>query len=410
MKKVLILLVIVFSIISCNKEDHLILDGSNLSDLEAKVAPNYAELADDYFIFFGFYDGLENPVYVFDQAIMVDAVLNVQGNCVCPSEECQILDYLIEHQDITIEIKRQINENFVMAEYNLPSDFPIGGVTSNILEDLARYKCYPWTVEDTNDFLNIDNPIDYEEGYTINNGGVQIYDITGTTEPCGGEIIGENQDRGNTEDLEYGFDGDGEGILFGNSNWDDDDLFTNMHILFDACTFFSSDLRVAADVFLGIFSTNLSSSESYTHPAISEKVADSREMKGFVERFGAELNTALSINNGNIDGIFIDMEEDRPVFSGKHHLFHGLKILINDTEHTVIFLEPDTYSYDSDTGEWEGTFCFVVCDHFGLDRADAMKFQCMHSGFAAWWVLQHQRNYVPFITKVFVRATIKGQF
>jgi uncharacterized protein YecA (UPF0149 family) len=108
----------------------------------------------------------------------------------------------------------------------------------------------------------------------------------------------------------------------------------------------------------------------------------------------------LSVNNLAILAA-IPVGTTAALFAGAY-----LQQQINDTEYTTIKLLD--FNLNSSTGEWEGTFFFEVTDHFGLDKRDALKFQTKHSGFAAWWLLQHKRDYRPFKTKVWVKATLGG--
>ena len=54
-----------------------------------------------------------------------------------------------------------------------------------------------------------------------------------------------------------------------------------------------------------------------------------------------------------------------------------------------------------------GTFFIETIDHFGLDDNDPNHtfeikdvnigiYQHLHSGFAAWWILQHKKSYTKF--------------
>jgi hypothetical protein len=92
----------------------------------------------------------------------------------------------------------------------------------------------------------------------------------------------------------------------------------------------------------------------------------------------------------------------------RYNRFHGLTILINDTEETTIWYMGN-FNLNNDTKVWFADFYFEVTDHFGLDKHDAIEYQGYHTGFAAWWTLQHKRNYPPFRTKITIFATLKGQ-
>jgi len=183
-----------------------------------------------------------------------------------------------------------------------------------------------------------------------------------------------------------------------------------MTALLHSCTIFSFALKGVADNFINLFAVNDDPYLEHIDEILNEKVAESTAMQDFVKIFGDELNTELSNRNGDITGVLLGLNENqRPRFNAWHYRFNGLQILINDTEYTRIFLEDGTYEYDPDTGRWSAWFCFDVEDHFGLDRNDAITFQGSHIGFPAWWILQHQRNYVPFHTKILVRARLSGE-
>jgi hypothetical protein len=48
-----------------------------------------------------------------------------------------------------------------------------------------------------------------------------------------------------------------------------------------------------------------------------------------------------------------------------------------------------------------------IADHFILDKTDVLKNQKNNPDLIAWWVLQHKRNYKPFLTKVNVTKNLK---
>lgn len=98
----------------------------------------------------------------------------------------------------------------------------------------------------------------------------------------------------------------------------------------------------------------------------------------------------------------------RPIFGGNYNMFHGLTILINDTENTEIRLEK--FETISGSNKFFATVEITIIDHFGVDKNDALGKEYIHSGFTAWWLLQHKRGKVPFITKVVVRKTIIGYY
>jgi hypothetical protein len=137
-------------------------------------------------------------------------------------------------------------------------------------------------------------------------------------------------------------------------------------------------------------------------------------MKNWILRFSDQFNARMKLENDKTkvpQSMSISMGSDRPQFSDKHYQNTGLKILINDTEYTQVSFE--NYDYDSASKVYTVDFFIDIEDHFGLDYHDALTYQAsalgLASGFARWWVLQHQRDFKPFKQKIYVKATVRGQ-
>lgn len=94
------------------------------------------------------------------------------------------------------------------------------------------------------------------------------------------------------------------------------------------------------------------------------------------------------------------------MFSSASNLVNGLTILIDDTAETLV----DITDFQLSNGVWTGTFVITIRDWFGVDKGDVTKYQFwpFGDGFAAWWTLQHQRNYPPLHTIVSVGITLSG--
>ena len=88
---------------------------------------------------------------------------------------------------------------------------------------------------------------------------------------------------------------------------------------------------------------------------------------------------------------------------------------MDDTEKLNIYNFGD-YNFDPQTKEWTCSFYFQVFDNFGLDNGDLLESQGVWSRngvlfgtqFAAWWVLQHRKGYVPFRTELRFQVSLKG--
>ncbi len=88
------------------------------------------------------------------------------------------------------------------------------------------------------------------------------------------------------------------------------------------------------------------------------------------------------------------------------HTFRGgLTIAINDTQAFDVTLNSLTIN---DDGSFEGNFTVVIYDHFGLDEGDVTPGLFPFAGFRAWYRLQRERGFRPFITKVNFSKSFSG--
>lgn len=121
----------------------------------------YEDLADLYFIMFGFHDESgQFPDYVFDQQIMIDAINEIvpqNGYCYCP-RPCLLQSLLNDNDDIPQDAKDQMNSSYVNYSFDLDPSFPIELVESELLEDLVDFACKPNSVTDlcTGETVTID--------------------------------------------------------------------------------------------------------------------------------------------------------------------------------------------------------------------------------------------------------------
>lgn len=255
-------------------------------------------------------------------------------------------------------------------------------------------------------FNDINVPIDGTDEPIIDN-GIVVEDIS-LLPPAGGtpRLIAKTQNRGNTEDLQYGTTGDITGILTSETTKTNDELFDGMSNLFYWCTYFDNDLRNVGNIMIDKFKANTSTNNFFENLVLNQKVLESNAIVNFLKKFGNDLRNKITMANRDINSITTLDLDYRPIFNGLYNKFHGLQILINDTEYTEIQL--DDFSINSTTGQWYADVTVTVFDHFGLDKHDALTYQNNHSGFADWWLLQQTRGFVPFQTKVIVRKRVSG--
>ena len=79
----------------------------------------------------------------------------------------------------------------------------------------------------------------------------------------------------------------------------------------------------------------------------------------------------------------------------------------------------NAFSLNSKTRVYSANITVHLVDAFGLDKGDVRRFQNstflnaatgggIANGFNAWWLLQHNRGYVPFTINVDITRTISG--
>jgi hypothetical protein len=256
-------------------------------------------------------------------------------------------------------------------------------------------------------FYSLDNPINVADVSTVNN-GIEVAEPSNI--PLVGQLplIGITTDRNNIEDLTYGFDGNTEGLkaifLFDDTN---EELSNKMKEVLDIGTTFG--LRDVSTDFWNTFKTNTDPNTIFQDNRLNLAISNNSSFTDFLKRFGDNLRAELTKTNGQINSIpLIDLKNLRPIFGGNYNMFHGLTILMNDTEKTEIRLEK--FETVSGTNKFLATVEVTIIDHFGVDKNDALGKQHIHGGFTAWWLLQHKRGKVPFITKSVIRKTIIGNY
>ncbi len=255
-------------------------------------------------------------------------------------------------------------------------------------------------------FANIDNPIDVPDDPLISS-SVSITDNITNDDPIETpRTIAHTQNRNNTEDMLSETNGDVTGINSSELQKTDNGLFSDMSSLFYWCTYFDNDLRNVGNSMIQKFKDKTGG--TYENDILDQKVASSSSLHNFIINFVNILENTLESAGGNIDNIEnIDLGEMRPKFNGEYNKFHGLQILINDTEYTEI--ELDGFRVSSD-GKRTAIITLIIHDHFGLDKNDALSYQdepIVGDGFAAWWILQHKMAYKPFETIIKVRKKLE---
>jgi len=252
-----------------------------------------------------------------------------------------------------------------------------------------------------------------------------------TSCPANMKRIAFNPNRNQIEDLTHGFPGDmfSDGTGITNSleflsaeiymSLDDDYYFEGVGIwsnsdqavtdgLRDLFEFFTAgSFEAVAESYTDLFRENTSVTDAKTTLEVCRKVAASHQFQNwFSEHVLVDFNEAVMDldDHSNVNNVAEFITDQRLILSKP--LFSGLKILINDTEQTNVYITD--YTFNEANNEWTASFCIEIQDHFGVDRADIIRRQYIHNGFAKWWVLQHQRNYLPFEHSIFVNIDATG--
>jgi hypothetical protein len=145
----------------------------------------------------------------------------------------------------------------------------------------------------------------------------------------------------------------------------------------------------------------------YQNSTLHLLVKESKKFKNWLKSFGRELNKKLNVTNGNILGVNNIETNGRIVLNDTK----SLTILINDTQKTDVYIVNDQYDFDPVSGAWEAVIRVNVTDNFGVDDGDVTEFWNHFPGgpgFVSWWVLQHRKNYWPFMTDLWFSVKIKG--
>jgi hypothetical protein len=250
-------------------------------------------------------------------------------------------------------------------------------------------------------FDNLTSSINAPDDPVIDN-GIEIENLSGEA-PSSGRLLATSPNRGNTEDMAWGTNGNTAGIRSSIISQTNAELFAHMDRLFEICSINDGEMQTVSADFINVFRNNTGG--TFSHSTLNRKVQESSSYKNYIKGFGKQLLTKLQAVNGDINSVAQFNLNNRPIFSGLKNKFNGLQILINDTEQTDIKI--DNYNIDTN-GEFTVSLSVTIHDHFGLDKHDALTYQYKNLGFPAWWLLQHTRGYKPFETIINIKTRLHG--
>lgn len=181
-------------------------------------------------------------------------------------------------------------------------------------------------------------------------------------------------------------------------SYSDEQLFSFLKSM--ASTLFSvGELETNALAMIDHFKDNTGA--DYSSPALTKAVEKHEATKRFIMYVKMELSKKILAEKEGIKQTAVTkgaLEKYRPVFNSTGDTFAGgLTFAINDTwayQSEITYLD---YKNDKD---FQGKLKVTLYDDFGLDKPDVEKKYGYLQGFRAWFILQHDRGYKPFITVV----------
>lgn len=178
-----------------------------------------------------------------------------------------------------------------------------------------------------------------------------------------------------------------------------------------ATLFSSGELQTVAMKMIAKFQSN--SGGEFTDDVLTQKVVEHASTQRFVTSLRTIIVDTIKREGGDITSLKNDAIDwngkpyGRPRFNESSDIWRGgLTICIND----VWAYEVEITEYEVDESEFSGKFKVTLLDQFGLDKPDVDKKYGYLQGFRSWFLLQHRRNYKPFITRIEFDNTFEGTF
>nr|WP_290427104.1 DUF3289 family protein [Coprobacter tertius] len=152
----------------------------------------------------------------------------------------------------------------------------------------------------------------------------------------------------------------------------------------------------------------------FSDAVLTGKVKEHDSSKSFINHVKKAIIEYLSKNKGRFENLnitdgstgvlyqyLLDHGVQTPTFNDK---ISGLGITIHDVWAYQVFITDYAINGNNFTAKLE----FIYWDHFGLDYPDIVNYD--NDIFYSWFVLQHFKNYQPFITKIIINETCNGTF
>lgn len=171
------------------------------------------------------------------------------------------------------------------------------------------------------------------------------------------------------------------------------------------------DLEVVVLKMIDRFKSNVGG--EFIDPVLTKKVKEHASTIRFSDSIKTHITDTLIREKGNLKPLkneivhWTDNAFGHPRFGTWGDKFAGgLTICMNDTW----AYEVSVTEYEVDGTSFKGKYKIMLYDNFGLDQPDVEKVYSWLIGFRSWYILQHMKNYKPFITTIELEETFEGTF
>lgn len=146
----------------------------------------------------------------------------------------------------------------------------------------------------------------------------------------------------------------------------------------------------------------------YTNERLNQEAENSEEGIAFLDLIQNQIIDQIN-NEINPNDIYLaelgDDERIRWNDFWTHTFRGGLTVAINDTQAFDVTLDELNVNEE---GIYTGRFTAIIFDHFGLDDTDVTPGLFPIAGFRAWYRLQRERGYRPFVTQINLTREFSG--
>lgn len=350
----------------------------------------------------------DNAFYLFSGKEIVDNRVKICINIEKAKEKFKIYAYTTQLPDKNVFVEVKIKENKVTLPMLIARSARRAGVTKGSDgKDLTR--------EDIKN-LKLSFPLEKDRLKKVLNDG---YDELGYKKGWFSNFSKKEYEENKEERVEYAINQIEK--YNKNTNTKLFDILIN-----DLDDWARGDLDDNLVAMVDFFKTNSSTSNNYEDNRLTKAIARHERTLSFIDGFNPFFTTEINKNIESLNNLkvndsktqyvktdFKDKEAELLGIEGLQTLrsmtysdkFSGLGISVNGIQAYNIFLT----EFKKNGNSYQGKFKLEILDHFGLDATDILadKFYDQEE-FICWYILQHLRDYKPFITKISINYSFTG--